>query len=198
MDDQTRIQEIAVTDVKMRFGSMVVFMVKWAIASVPALIILVVIGVACASIAAGVVGGCGATMMSSKTERSAPSSSTPSTEATQAATDYVPKVLVRNVSVGETALDEAGVWGEVRNEGDKTLDEVEIVIYCLGSDGKPVFEKRYSPVLVTTVSLPFSSDSNEPLKPGYSRKFGVKLDDAPSDWTKKVRVEVVTVRFQEG
>jgi len=42
--DQTNI-EVTVVDIKMRFGSMVVFMVKWAIASIPALVILVVIGV---------------------------------------------------------------------------------------------------------------------------------------------------------
>lgn len=33
-------REIVVTDVKMPFLSMVVFMIKWAIASIPALIIL--------------------------------------------------------------------------------------------------------------------------------------------------------------
>jgi hypothetical protein len=35
---------VVVTDIKMPFGSMVVFMVKWAIATIPALIILAVIG----------------------------------------------------------------------------------------------------------------------------------------------------------
>lgn len=36
---------VVVTDIRMRFSSMVVFMVKWAIASIPALIILFAIGV---------------------------------------------------------------------------------------------------------------------------------------------------------
>ena len=35
---------IVVTDIKMPFGSMVVFMVKWAVATIPAIIILTVIG----------------------------------------------------------------------------------------------------------------------------------------------------------
>ena len=34
---------VVVTDVRMPFGSMVVFMVKWAIATIPAIIILTVI-----------------------------------------------------------------------------------------------------------------------------------------------------------
>ena len=37
-------QNVIVTDIKMPFGSMVEFMVKWAIASIPAFIILLVIG----------------------------------------------------------------------------------------------------------------------------------------------------------
>ena len=35
---------VVVTDIKMPFSSMVVFMVKWAIATIPALIILAVVG----------------------------------------------------------------------------------------------------------------------------------------------------------
>jgi hypothetical protein len=36
-------REVIVVDIKMHFWSMVVFMVKWAIASIPALIILAVL-----------------------------------------------------------------------------------------------------------------------------------------------------------
>jgi len=38
--------EVVVTDVKIRFWSMVVLMVKWALAAIPAVIILAVIWVA--------------------------------------------------------------------------------------------------------------------------------------------------------
>jgi len=37
-------QPVIVTDVQMHFSSMVAFMVKWAIASIPAVVILCVIG----------------------------------------------------------------------------------------------------------------------------------------------------------
>lgn len=39
------VQSVVVTDIRMSFGSMVAFMVKWAIASIPAAIILFLIGV---------------------------------------------------------------------------------------------------------------------------------------------------------
>ena len=39
-----------ITDIKMKFGSMVEFMVKWAVASIPAFIILCIIGLVVAGI----------------------------------------------------------------------------------------------------------------------------------------------------
>ena len=43
IDDSNK-NEVVITDIKMQFGSMVVFMVKWVIASIPAMIILFMIG----------------------------------------------------------------------------------------------------------------------------------------------------------
>jgi hypothetical protein len=37
-------EEVCVRDIDMKFGSMVTFMVKWALASIPAIIILSIIG----------------------------------------------------------------------------------------------------------------------------------------------------------
>ena len=45
--------QIVVTDIRMPFWSMVVFMIKWAIAAIPALIILAIIG----GIATAILGG---------------------------------------------------------------------------------------------------------------------------------------------
>ena len=53
-------QEIVVVDVKMPFMSMVVFMVKWAIAAIPALIILVIFGL----VVAATIGGFGTSLLS--------------------------------------------------------------------------------------------------------------------------------------
>jgi len=188
-------QEVRVTDIRMPFGSMVLFMVKWAIASIPALIILVALSAFLwAGLAAFFVSRSSPSRQVSPSlgpavEGSASEPSQPNPEESA----YVSEILVRNVSVGKDALDETGVFGEVKNTGEHTLKEVEITIYCLGSDGKPVFEKTYDPVSVTEMGL---GDTGQPLKPGYSRQFGVKMDDAPSDWTKKVDVKVTQVEFQ--
>lgn len=42
--ESKEISQVIVTDIKMSFGSMVVFMVKWAIATIPAVIILTLAG----------------------------------------------------------------------------------------------------------------------------------------------------------
>lgn len=106
---------------------------------------------------------------------------------------YFNKIEVRNIQLGNSILDEFGVFGEVKNNGDKTLNKVEITIYCLDKNDKVIFEKTYLPVLVSEYS--FMSD-NKPLRPNYSRRFGCKLNDAPSDWSRKVRVEVTDVEFE--
>jgi hypothetical protein len=52
-------QEIVVTDIKIPFLSMVVLMVKWALAAIPAFIILISIGVAVSIVLSALFGGVG-------------------------------------------------------------------------------------------------------------------------------------------
>ena len=49
--------EVTVVDIKMPFWSMVVFMVKWAIASIPAILILAVLGMLLVGVFGGVMHG---------------------------------------------------------------------------------------------------------------------------------------------
>ena len=111
----------------------------------------------------------------------------------QEKTDYLKNVVVRNVHVGMSVLDEQGVWGEIKNVSNRALKEVEITIYCLDKNGNSVFEKKYHPV----AELSLFDDRDEPLKPNYSRKFGVNIDDAPTDWAKKVKVKITNIEFFE-
>ena len=50
-------REVIVTDVKIPFWSMVVLMVKWAVAAIPALIVLLVIGSVVSMVMAAIFGG---------------------------------------------------------------------------------------------------------------------------------------------
>lgn len=204
MADANTRQEVVVTDIGMRFTSMVRFMVKWAIASIPALIILFVITAAFWAIVIGLFSSFWGRPFSRSATSAATSDVPAATDSptnsggTSASSDaaeltYLSKVVVSNVSVAQAELGGMGVFGEVKNTGDRTLKEVEITIYCLGPDGKTIFEKKYDPVLVSELGI---GDNNEPLKPGYVRKFGVSMDDAPSEWKRQVSVKVTTVQFQ--
>jgi hypothetical protein len=42
--DENRTQNVVVTDIQMPFMSMVIFMVKWVIAAIPAMLILTMLG----------------------------------------------------------------------------------------------------------------------------------------------------------
>lgn len=108
---------------------------------------------------------------------------------------YLPNIKLRDVRKGEGTLGEAGVFGEVKNAGQRTLTEIEIVIYCLDDSGQRVFEKHYHPVLVSDSSL--SIDPDKPLKPNYTEKFGCRMDDAPSDWSGEVEAVVYDLAFAE-
>ncbi len=192
---------VTVADFDMPFLSMVRFMIKWAIAAIPAIFIIML----AAALFWGIVFGTVATLSTAWVSKAATPPTSASSPGTvdhpegqaedSAAKEYLGRVVVSNVHVARGVLDQLGVFGEVKNTGDRTLKEVEITIYCLGADGKPIFETKYHPVLVTDLSF---GDNNNPLKPGYSRTFGVKMDDAPSAWTKKVDVQVTSVSFQEG
>jgi hypothetical protein len=54
MSDRT---PVIVTDIQMPFGSMVVFMVKWVLAAIPAMILLMILATLAGGLLAGIGGG---------------------------------------------------------------------------------------------------------------------------------------------
>jgi len=199
MSQDAASNQVVVTDIRMPFGSMVVFMVKWAVAAIPALLILMIIGALFSTLVVGLLFSAAIgsrSLLTSQvptasapaaTRESRPNNGPPETAA------YLPRVSLVGIRV-EDSLTGKGVFGEVKNNGDRALSKIEVTIYCLGRDKKPVFEKTYTPVLVGPFSF---GDEAQPLKPGYSRKFGVRLDDAPSDWSGDVDVKITAVTFAD-
>ena len=106
---------------------------------------------------------------------------------------YFDKIEVRNVSVGQDNLGQLGVFGELKNRGNRTLRAVAITVYYLDKEGNGIHEKTYYPVLVTEEL----NGDHQPLKPNYGKTFWYRIDGAPSDWAKKVKVAVTDVEFQK-
>lgn len=195
LDEKNR-QSVVVTGIRMSFFSLLVFMVKWAIAAIPAILILTVIG----ALTWGIVSGLIASLTTDKTTESIhtqaieipPSVYTPGEPPAESA--YLDKIIVMGVVVEPMTLGRKGVLGEIKNGGNRALSDVELTIYCLDKHGSPIFEKSYHPVHASDVSM---VSSNLPLKPGYSRRFEVIINDAPSEWSGRVEVKVTKIEFTD-
>ena len=83
----------------------------------------------------------------------------------------------------------------LKNNGDESLDEVEVIVYFYDSEGNVIYEEDYHPVLVSSYSF-----GSKPLKPGYvnemeSGKY-YTLDSTLKDWDEsKATIKIVDVEF---
>lgn len=107
--------------------------------------------------------------------------------------NYVNNIIVSQVKVSKTWSGNYGVFGEVKNNGNRSLDKVEIRVYALDKEGKSIYDTSSYPVLVSE----FSFTGEGPLKPNYSRKFSVDMDEAPSEWSRSVKIVVSEIEFSK-
>lgn len=223
-DEIEKKQEVTVTDIRMPFGSMVLFMVKWAVASIPALIILVLLGTVFWGAAISVLSSMGTTPWSSaladaitgKSQRTArqntytgetleiasppasvsvdankrPAQDAARVDAAKLAAAeraYISKVHVYGVHAGGLVVENA-VFGEIINTGNHRLLNIEMIVYCLDSDGKPIFQKKFQL---------FNEPQHASLESGGIKEFGVSMNDAPPEWKHtKLDVKVTQVKFE--
>lgn len=99
-----------------------------------------------------------------------------------------------------TIFDEVvpGVKFKIKNEGNRTLREVEVTVYFKDKNGKIIAEEKYYPVLVTELSL----GDNKPLKPGYiwqmKRGHFYKADKVPDEWQEGfISAEITNIEFMD-
>ncbi len=84
------------------------------------------------------------------------------------------------------------VTGEVRNTGDRALDEIELLVIGLDREGAPITQVTVFPVR----RAPRGDQAATPrLSAGLARRFAATFDDPPAGWTGKVKVRVVQVRL---
>jgi formylglycine-generating enzyme required for sulfatase activity len=115
---------------------------------------------------------------------------------------YFPKVGIGPLKTGDTSAGNIRVTGQVKNEGDRPLDEIELTVYYLDPKGQPLLEDRkyrptfnkVYPVIVTSGLAPLHA---RPLKPGESREFELDVPQ-PFDYDvdlEKVGAAVTGLRF---
>ncbi|MBH0201138.1 MAG: hypothetical protein HP496_02260 [Nitrospira sp.] len=113
MADEINKQAVVVTDIRMPFFSMVIFMVKWAIAAIPALFILIVFGV----LTWGMLGGLLLSLTIGKQTDSVRNLGTGTPTSVPTSTESTPSVPVESTSVSKLIM--AGIVVEPSPHGSK-------------------------------------------------------------------------------
>lgn len=187
MDDNSQTQFVVVKDIQMEFGSMVVFMVKWAIASIPALLILVAIPVGLLVAMGGLFGvlGRGAVGPSSYAPKPAPVPAPavapgPSQVAVPTLPDKTFRGAVRLLNVRMDGM--PGFSGEVKNIGGRAIRLVEIA----------AIDRRST----SAAPLLFKPVDSSPLAPGATRAFAYTLEEYTADWQTSYAITVTKVEYQ--
>ena len=124
--------------------------------------------------------------------------STSSPEEARYAADHV-KIYDLKAKYYDSLLDGRipGVDFKVKNDGDRTLSEVDVRVIFYDAQGKPIGEEIYYPVLVTSDGF---GEDNKPLRPNYIWRNEVgkfySAKSIPSEWaTGKVSAQVTKIEF---
>lgn len=86
-----------------------------------------------------------------------------------------------------------GVTFKIKNEGNRTLNQVDVTVYFKNANGETISEASYTPVLVSEYSF---GDDNKPLKAGYiwqmeSGHF-YSAKSVPSEWKSGSAIAKIT------
>ena len=89
-----------------------------------------------------------------------------------------------------------GVTFALKNNGDKTLSDVDVIVFFLDSDGRPIAEKTFSPVR----SSSYCYTNCDPLKPNYVWRQGDKfytMDTLGPEWSGEATIEIKDIEFED-
>jgi len=91
-----------------------------------------------------------------------------------------------------------GINFKLKNNGNKTLNKVEVTVYFKNKEGITIAEEDYNPVLVST----YSYGDNKPLKPNYiwqneKDKF-YQAKSVPNEWEEgNVTAKITDITFAD-
>ncbi|MCB9776937.1 MAG: hypothetical protein H6742_00060 [Alphaproteobacteria bacterium] len=98
-------------------------------------------------------------------------------------------------------LDGWGIYADVTVAGDKPVKELDLEVAYLGPEGQVLDTDKW-PVVAPALpgNMPVEEEFKIPMKPGETRTFEWTTGDMPADWSKKVRLKPVDIKFvgEEG
>jgi len=89
-----------------------------------------------------------------------------------------------------------GVTFALKNNGDKTLSDVDVIVYFLDADGRPIAEKTFYPVTSGIYCL----TNCDPLKPNYVWRQGdnfYSMDTLGPEWSGEATIEIKDIKFAD-
>jgi hypothetical protein len=92
-----------------------------------------------------------------------------------------------------------GVTFKIKNNGDRSLERVKVVVFFKDAAGSVIAEEDYVPVSVSKYNL---SGDNKPLKPGYiwqqERGKFYTAKSIPSEWKEgAAEAKITEIRFED-
>jgi hypothetical protein len=89
-----------------------------------------------------------------------------------------------------------GVRFSIKNIGDETLKEVEVIVYFLDKNKKPFLEKKFYPVNDLSIG-----DTLKLLKPNYTyrkdKNIYSTVDNLGDEWSGLVDIKIVNIEFAD-
>lgn len=115
------------------------------------------------------------------------------------------KIEIRDIKIrnwGTGGL--KAIKGEIKNHGNKTLKQVELILYALDKNEQPIYEykikiidkERGHWIREEYIKERFIGYIEGYIKSNYTRKFEIWLDP-PSDWAGKVQIKVINIEFKD-
>ncbi len=104
---------------------------------------------------------------------------------------YLDKIQLNEVRDSVSVTGQEAVVGKITNAGNRSLAAVTVTIDLLDENGRSLQQLTHSPV--SGAIWPFGDKA---LSPNGTLDFRVKIQNAPRQWSKDVRVKVVDFRFK--
>jgi len=101
----------------------------------------------------------------------------------QVVEDYITNhIVIKNTALRQydSFISSKYIVGEIKNNGDKTILDIDITIYLLDEDNKPVHEENFTLYAI---------------KPNYTQEFTEEVYYASSDWSKRFELKITDIHF---
>lgn len=116
--------------------------------------------------------------------------------------------IIQNIQITDWTVTTINTYSEddvpairfgLKNNSDKTLDQVEVTVFFYDKQNNIIFEEDYYPVLVSEYSF---GSNNKPLKPNYiwrqePNKYYTISELKGSEWSGKASAKITDIRIQE-